>query len=63
MGVRTSAIHTIYTIGDFDMEWDELPPQDQDEYLTKARYLIDNGYRENIEVEDLAILIFKKGRK
>ncbi len=45
------------------MEWDELPPQDQDEYLAKARYLIDNGYRENIEVEDLAILIFKKGSK
>ena len=41
------------------MEWDELPYQEQDKYLAKARYLIDMGYVENIEVEELAQNLYK----
>lgn len=43
--------------------WDDLPKTEQDKYLERARFLIENGYfNQAIEIEDLAKLIYDKRR-
>lgn len=39
------------------VKWEDLNREDQDLYLTKARFLIDNNYKSG-EVEDLAKIIY-----
>lgn len=39
------------------VEWEELDRKEQDTYLTKARFLIENNYKSG-EVEDLAKIIY-----
>lgn len=39
-------------------EWEKLNREYQDIYLNKARFLLEKGYYEDIEIEDLAIKIY-----
>lgn len=43
------------------LSWDELPRTEQDKYLERARFLIDNGYLKG-EYEDVAKEIYAKRR-
>ena len=41
--------------------WDDLPKNEQDKYLERARFLIDNGYLKG-DYEDIAKEIYAKRR-
>jgi hypothetical protein len=44
-------------------DWDELPRIEQDKYLERARFLIDNGYlKGDYDYEDAAKEIYSKRR-
>ena len=43
------------------LDWDELPKIEQDKYLDRARFLIDNGYLKG-DCEDVAKEIYAKRR-
>ena len=40
------------------MEWEYLYSIEKEEYLSRAKKLIENGHYENFEIEELAIMIF-----
>jgi len=40
------------------MEWEHLYSNEKEEYLSRAKKMIENGQYKNFEIEELAIMIF-----